>query len=50
MFWGETRDIMVYVKMVNQHLPSLFSNATLKIYTPPPHLPTMRDKSVDTLP
>ena len=36
MFWGETRDIIVYVKMVNQHLPSLFSNATLKIYPPPP--------------
>ena len=34
MFWGETRDIIVYVKMVNQHLPSLFSNATLKIYPP----------------
>ena len=32
---GETRDIIVYVKMVNQHLPSLFSNATLKIYPPP---------------
>ena len=50
MFWGETWDIIVYVKMVNQHLPSLFSNATLKIYPPPPPIPTMRDKSVDTLP
>lgn len=36
MFWGETRGIKVYVKMVNQHLPSLLSDATLKIYPPPP--------------